>query len=120
VTVRVVAWKVVSNALQTKPGRCAAILGLSQPVPGSFGSPAYLSDGVGDAVVGQGGGLWAVGGVGGDHIGDIVNNDAAGVGWVPGGNGASKGGDNDGGCELHLDGLLILFTFKSKGGGLER
>lgn len=74
-------------------------------IPGPSRFLAYLSDGVGDTVVGQGGGLWAVGGVGGDHISDIVNNSAAaGVGWVPGGGRASEGSNNGGGCELHLDG----------------
>jgi len=75
-----------------------------------------LSDGVGDAVVGQGGGIWAVGGVGGDNIGDIVNNHAAGVvGWVDRvggrGSGYESGNSGDGG-ELHLDGLLILLLKK--------
>jgi len=89
------------------------MLGSSQTDPSSFGLLAYLSDGVGLAVVGQGGGIWAVGGVGGDHIGDIVNNHAAGVGgWVVGlGSGCESGNGGEGG-ELHLDGLLILLLDK--------
>jgi hypothetical protein len=90
-----------------EPGFYTAIVGLSQRDPRSFGSTTYLRDGVGDAVVGQSGGLWAVGGVRGVHISDV--NDGAGVGcWVPGLGGTSESGNGDNSGELHLDDLLIL------------
>jgi hypothetical protein len=80
VTVKVVGWKAVSILIifTLEPGFYTAIVGLSQRDPRSFGSTTYLGDGVGDAVVGQGGGLRAVGGVRGVHISDV--NDTAGVG----------------------------------------
>jgi hypothetical protein len=63
VTVKVVAYKLVSCVFQLEPAVCAAILELIATRSNSFRSSAYLGDGVGDTVVGQGGGLWAVGGV---------------------------------------------------------
>jgi hypothetical protein len=113
VTVKVVAWKAVSILIvfTLEPGLYTAIVGLSQRDPRLLGSTTYLRDGVGHIIVGQGGGLWAVGGVGGVHISDV--NDAAGVvRWVRGLGGTSEGGNGDNSGELHLDGLLILLLEK--------
>lgn len=57
-----------------------------------------LSDGVGLGVQGQDGGLWAVGGQGGDdlsNVGDVAGSSDGGH------EGSGDGGDR----ELHLDGL---------------
>lgn len=68
---------------------------------------AYLSDGVGLAVEGQGGGLWAVGGVGGVDLSDP--GDIAG-----GSSGGHEGGGNGGVGELHVDGWVDWITWKVK------
>ena len=82
-----------------------------------LGIQTHVSDGVGDAVEAQGGGSWAVGGVGSEHLGDIVDGGGAVLG--PGGNGGCESGNGDGGGELHFDGCLILFTLKVKGESFE-
>ena len=58
---------------------------------------AYLGDGVGLVVVGQGGGRWAVGGVG-----SVDLSNPGGV--AEGSDGGHEGSGNGGVRELHLDG----------------
>lgn len=59
----------------------------------------HLGDGVGDTVVGDLGGSWAVGGVLGDDIGNVDGPVGRGRGTSD--EGSSSGGDS----ETHLDGI---------------
>jgi hypothetical protein len=76
-----------------------------------------LSNGVGNAVEGDLSRGRAVGGIGSEDLGDVVNSDRAGAG-VGGhcGNGGCESGNSGDGCELHLDGCVDIIYFKSKGG----
>ena len=62
---------------------------------------SYLSDGVGNIVIGQGGWLWAVGSVLGEDLGNVGNV------RVGGNSGGHDGGDGEGG-ELHFGGRYYL------------
>jgi len=65
------------------------------------GEGGGLSDGVGNIVEGQGGGLWAVGGVGGKDLSNVGN-------VAVGSDGGHKGGGNGGDGELHVYGWDYL------------
>jgi hypothetical protein len=67
----------------------------------------YLSSSVGNAVVGQLSGSWAEGGVGSVDLSGVHNSSV-----LPSGDGGSESSNGGDGGELHLDGCLVLFTFK--------
>jgi len=66
------------------------------------------SDGVGNAVEGQAGGTWADGGVCSVHLSGVHDS----LVRPRRGSGCKSSEGDDGGCELHLDGCMILFTLK--------
>jgi len=71
------------------------------------GQRGSLGDGVGLAVVGKLGGLWAVGGVRGDDLGGVAH---VAVAIAIGGRGGGSQGEDGNSLELHIDGRMNLLS----------